>query len=165
VTLMKRLGLRPRRTVRVVLWTNEENGLAGGRAYREWIGEGIKNHVAAIEMDGGSEAPAGFGLGMAKGTAEQKAAALGKAREIAALLAGLNAGEMREGGGGADIGPLTREGVPGFGHLTRGGRYFEWHHTEADTLDKIDARDFRMNTAALAVLAYVLADMREPLVK
>ncbi len=64
VTLIKELGLRPRRTLRVVLWTNEENGLRGGRGYREWVGDDVSNHVAAIEMDGGAERPIGFGFGL-----------------------------------------------------------------------------------------------------
>jgi hypothetical protein len=68
---------------------------------------------------------------------------------------------MTKGGGGADIAPLMALGVPGFGHRTVGLRYFEWHHSDADTLDKIDPKEFRLNVASLAVLAYVLADMDE----
>jgi Zn-dependent M28 family amino/carboxypeptidase len=85
--------------------------------------------------------------------------ALLRAKQIGVLLEGIGAGEISKGGGGADIGPLMRDGVPGFGHRTVGQRYFEWHHSQADTLDKIDPRDFRLNVASLAVLAYVLADM------
>jgi hypothetical protein len=70
---------------------------------------------------------------------------------------------MTAGGGGADIGPIMGDGVPGIGHRTVGQRYFEWHHTDADTLDKIDKQDFRLNTAAMAVLGFVLADMPERL--
>ncbi len=161
--LIKRLGLQPRRTIRVVLWTNEENGLTGARAYREWVGEAVSQHVAAIEMDGGSERPRGFGLGVA-GTEEEQQRALELARQIGRLLDGIGAGEMVAGGGGADISPLMREGVPGFGLRTVGEHYFDWHHTEADTLDKISPQDFRLNVAALAVLAYVLADQPDRLV-
>jgi carboxypeptidase Q len=159
VVLMKKLGLRPRRTVRVVLWANEENGLAGANAYRQWAGDAVKNHVAAIEMDGGAERPVGFGLGMGNVSEEVWARALRRAQEIGALLEGIGAAEIRRGGGGADIGPLMRAGVPGLGHLTVGTHYFDWHHTEADTLDKVDPQEFRKNVAALAVMAYVLADM------
>jgi hypothetical protein len=159
VTLLKKLGLQPRRTVRVVFWANEENGLAGARAYREWIGDAIKKHVAAIEMDGGSERPIGFGFGASALSEQQSVRALESLRQIGALLDGIGAGLIRTGGGGADISPLTREGVPGLGHLTTGEHYMDWHHTPADTLDKVDPVEFRKNIAALAVMAYVLADM------
>lgn len=159
VTIMKKLGLKPRRTVRVVFWTNEENGLAGGRAYREWIGDAVKNHVAAIEMDGGAERPVGFGVSLPGAPDERSDRGLAAAREIGALLEGIGASTIRKGGGGADIGPISRAGVPSLGHLTTGEHYMDWHHTPADTLDKVDPVEFRKNIAALAVMAYVLADM------
>ncbi len=162
VSLLRRLDLRPRRTIRVVLWTNEENGLAGARAYREWIGDKISQHVAAIEMDGGSEKPVGFGFRVPEDDQRLEQAYL-KATQIAPLLDAIEAGQIMRGGGGADISPLTREGVPGFGLRTVGERYFDWHHTHADTLDKVDPHSFRLNVAALAILAYVLADMPERL--
>jgi carboxypeptidase Q len=163
VLLAKQLGLRPRRTLRVCLWTNEENGLRGGPAYRDWAGATVKNHVAAVEMDGGAEKPVGFGLAIMGAPPEVMARAMARMREIGALLRGIGAGEMTAGGGGADIGAIMREGVPGIGHRTVGQRYFEWHHTEADTLDKIDKQEFRLNIAAMAVLGFVLADMPERL--
>ena len=163
ILLAKQLGLRPRRTLRVCLWVNEENGLRGGAAYREWAGATVKNHVAAVEMDGGAEKPAGFGLSIQGASPEVMARAMTRMREIGVLLKGIGAGEMTAGGGGADIGPIMRDGVPGIGHRTVGQRYFEWHHTDADTLDKIDKQDFRLNTAAMAVLGFVLADMPERL--
>ncbi len=163
ILLAHQLGLRPRRTLRVCLWVNEENGLRGGAAYREWAGATVKNHVAAVEMDGGSEKPAGFGLSIQGASPEVLARAMARMREIGALLKGIGAGEITAGGGGADIGPIMRDGVPGIGHHTVGQRYFEWHHTDADTLDKIDKQDFRLNTAAMAVLGFVLADMPERL--
>lgn len=168
VALIQQLELAPRRTIRVVFWTNEENGSAGGRAYRELVGAAVHGHVAAIEMDGGSEAPVGFGLGINDASMAGDDATYERAFRLAAqigsLLDGLGAGSIFRGGGGADIGPLMRDGVPGFGLRTVGEHYFDWHHTEADTLDKIDANDFRRNVAALAVLAYVLADMPERLI-
>jgi carboxypeptidase Q len=163
VQLVKSLGLRPRRTLRVCLWTNEENGLRGGRAYREWAGESVRRHVAAIEMDGGAEKLRGFGLSIQGAGEASFDHALALMQEIAALMRPLGSVEIVRGGGGADIGPLMREGVPGIAHLTTGKRYFEWHHTEADTLDKIDRREFQEHVAALAVLGYVLADMEERL--
>lgn len=163
VQLVKSLGLRPRRTLRVCLWTNEENGLRGGRAYREWAGGAVRRHVAAIEMDGGAEKLRGFGLSIPGASDAALDHAVERLRGIAALMHPLGPVEILRGGGGADISPLMREGVPGIGHLTTGRRYFEWHHTEADTLDKIDRREFQEHIAALAVLGYVLADMPERL--
>lgn len=153
LVLMKKLGLRPRRTVRVVLFTNEENGLAGGYAYKDYIGDAVKNHVAAIEMDGGAERPLGFGL--AGGDPKQVALL----RQVGKLLDGIGAGQITLGGGGADIGPIMREGVPGLGLRTTAEHYFDWHHTHADTLDKVDPTEFKKCTAALAVMSYILADM------
>jgi hypothetical protein len=163
VVLAQKLGLRPRRTLRVCLWSDEEKLGRGGQAYREWAGPTVKNHVAAIEMDGGAERPVGFGLSIAGANEETTVRAMRRMQEIGALLKGINAGDMVRGGGGADIGPIMRDGVPGIGHRTVAQRYFEWHHTEADTLDKIDPQEFRLNVAALAVLGYVLADMEEKL--
>jgi hypothetical protein len=163
LTVLKRLGLVPRRTLRVVLWTNEENGLRGARAYREFLGDGVSGHVAAIEMDGGAERPIGFGLGLRSGTGDAADApyeeALSLLRPIGALLSSLEASEMTRGGGGADIGPLMAEGVPGLGLRTSGEHYFDWHHTEADTLDKVDPDNFRRAMSLLAVTGFVLADM------
>jgi Zn-dependent M28 family amino/carboxypeptidase len=163
VVLAQQLGLRPRRTLRVALWADEEKLGRGGEAYREWAGASVKNHVAAIEMDGGAERPVGFGLSVNGASEEVMVRAMRRMQEIGALLKGINAGEMTRGGGGADIGPIMRDGVPGIAHRTVGQRYFEWHHTEADTLDKIDPREFKLSVAALAVLGYVLADMPEKL--
>jgi len=163
VALIKKLGLRPRRTLRVVFFTNEENGLAGGRAYREWVGARVGNHVAAIEMDGGAEKPLGFGFGVAPGPQADRA--LAKAREIGRLLQSIGADSMTAGGGGGDIGPVMEAGVPGFGMNTVGVHYFDWHHTPSDTVDKIKPEEFQQNVAALAVLSYVLADMPDRLIE
>jgi hypothetical protein len=157
--LIYSVGLHPRRTLRVVFWTNEENGGAGGQAYREWAGDAVKNHVAAIEMDGGAERPLGFGL-TSNGDMQ---AMLAKAAEIGSLLKRIDAGSVQSGGGGADIAPLMHDGVPGLAVRTVGTRYFEWHHTRADTVDKVNLEDLRANIAAMAVMAYVLADMPESL--
>jgi carboxypeptidase Q len=152
LALMKKLGLQPRRTLRVAFWVNEENGGRGGEAYRQFVGDQIRNHVAAIEMDGGAEAPVGFGAGVDQKSHEMLLAA-------AKLLERVGATEITPGGGGSDIDPLVRDGVAGFAERTVGTHYFDWHHTEADTLDKVDPEDFRKNVAALAVMSYVLADM------
>jgi len=166
--LMKQLGLRPRRTVRVVLWTNEENGLRGGNAYRDSLGARVAGHVAAIETDGGVERVVGFDVGVLRvGTdstdAARVAAATARLNAIAPLLAGLGADSIGPGGGGADIGPLMRMGVPGIAHRTTMEHYFDWHHTHSDMLDKVDPIELRKNVAALAVMVYALAEMPERL--
>jgi len=154
--LMKKLDLRPRRTLRVVFWTNEENGGAGGRAYREMVDGDIKHYVAAIEMDGGAEKPSGFGI-------SPGGAGLAQLKEIGPLLTPIGADTIREGGGGADIAPLMHDGVPGLALFTVGQHYFDWHHTRTDTVDKINPQDFRQCIAAMAVVSYVIADMPERL--
>ncbi|HLK66160.1 MAG TPA: M20/M25/M40 family metallo-hydrolase [Bryobacteraceae bacterium] len=152
VALMKKLGLTPRRTIRVAFWVNEENGGRGGEAYRAFVGDQIKQHVAAIEMDGGAEAPVGFGAAVDPPSQELL-------RQIAKLLDRVGAGDINNEGGGSDIAPLMRDGVPGLGERTVGTHYFDWHHTDADTLDKVNPEEFRKNMAALAVMGYALADM------
>ncbi len=178
VALIKKLGLQPRRTIRVVFWVNEENGGRGGEAYRAWVGDAVKNHVAAIEMDGGAEAPRGFGYGAGgfggrgrgRGGPTVNAAvnpardnSMTMLKQIGKLLERIDAGEIGGGGGGSDIEPLTRDGVPALGERSVGTHYFDWHHTETDTLDKVDLNDFRKSVAALAVMSYILADMPEKL--
>ncbi len=153
--LIKKLGLQPRRTLRVVFWTNEENGGAGGKAYREWIGDALKNHVAAIEMDGGAEKPVGFGISAGANTQ----AMLSKLKDVGALLNRVGASSIQPGGGGADISPLMRAGVPGLALRTVGTHYFDWHHSQADTSDKVNPDELRQNIAAMAVMAYILADL------
>jgi Zn-dependent M28 family amino/carboxypeptidase len=160
--LMNKLRLKPRRTIRVVFWTNEENGLAGGKAYRDWAGASFAKHVAAIEMDGGAEKPVGFGFG-APSSDTSVDDGMARLQEIGKLLERLGAGEIHRGGGGADISPLTRDGVPSLGLITVGTHYFDWHHTDADTVDKIKPEELRLNIAAMAVMSYVLADMPERL--
>ena len=168
VRLIRALGLRPRRTVRCVLWVNEENGTRGGLAYADSLGGRLSSHVAAIESDGGVERPVGFdvsvcSLGTGVLDSVRTAAAVARAQEIGRLLAGLGADRIRAGGGGTDIDPLVKRGVPGIGHRTVGEHYFDWHHSPADVLDKVDPVELRKNVAALAVLVYVLADMPDTL--
>jgi carboxypeptidase Q len=154
--ILKQLGLRARRTLRVVLWTNEENGARGGKAYSDAHAKEVEKHVLAIEADAGIFKPRGFGF-------SGNDAAFGTARAIGALLAPIGADTVSRGGGGVDISPLTRSGIPGAGLNVEGSRYFWYHHSPADTVDKIDARDFAHCAAALAVFAFVAADLPERL--
>ena len=178
VNVIKKSGLKPKRTIRVVFWVNEENGGAGGKAYRAALTSAeLANHVAAIEMDGGAEQPIGYGYGAGGGRRARPGQPLAAApepnadeahsmtmlRDIASLLTPVGADTIRQGGGGSDIAPLLADGVPGLGEATTGAHYFDWHHTEADTLDKVNPEDFRKNVASLAVMTYVLADMPERL--
>jgi Zn-dependent M28 family amino/carboxypeptidase len=153
LALMKKLDLQPRRTIRVAFWVNEENGSRGGDAYRDWVGDQLSNHVAAVEMDGGAETPLGFGAAV---TGAADMALLG---QIGRLLDPIGAGGIDGQGGGEDIRPLMTAGVPGLAEHAAGTHYFDWHHTEADTLDKVNPEDFRKSVAAMAVMGYVLADM------
>jgi carboxypeptidase Q len=154
--LMKRLDLRPRRTVRVVLWTNEENGLRGGLAYRDRYKDQLANHVLMLESDSGVFTPTGFGFSGSD-------AARARVKEIAGLLSGIGAHRIGFSGGGADIGPSVQAAnIPAMS-LEVDGNYFLIHHTPADTVDKIDAGDMSRAAAAIAVMAYVVADMPERL--
>jgi carboxypeptidase Q len=154
--LMKKLGLRPRRTVRVVLFTNEENGLRGGADYRDRYRDQLASHVLMFESDSGVFKPTGFGF---SGTDSARKTI----REIATLLHGIGADTIGANGGGADIGPSVQAAnIPALS-LDVGGDYFLVHHTPADTVDKIDPRDMSTAAAAIAVMAYVVAEMPERL--
>lgn len=155
--LMKRLGLRPRRTVRVVLWTNEEHGLAGANAYAERYAATAKNHVLALEADSGVFAPATLGF------SGSLAARLVMA-QIGTLLTPLGLQDIGSGGGGADIGPIVQAGnVPALAYLGDPARYFVIHHTAADTVDRIAPDEVSKAAAAIAVVSYAAAEMRERL--
>jgi carboxypeptidase Q len=156
VRLLKQLGLTPRRTIRAVGWTNEENGGRGGAAYRDAHRDELAKHVAAIESDGGTFKFRGFGF-----TGSDSAFTI--VDQISKLFAPLGVDSASRGGGGADIGPIMALGVPGMGHQVDGTRYFWYHHTEADNVDKIDPRELGENVAAMAIMAYILADLPEPL--
>ena len=153
VRLLKNLNLRPRRTIRVVLFTNEENGLRGGNAYRDAHRAELQNHDVAIETDSGVYRPLGFGV-----AASATPQALADIREILSLLAGIGADRITGEGGGADIGPVMPEGVLGMGLSVDGTHYFDIHHTEADTVDKVDPRELALCVATMAVMAYAVAD-------
>jgi carboxypeptidase Q len=156
VKLLKRLGLKPKRTIRVVGWTNEENGSKGGQGYRDAHRAEVEKHVLAIESDGGVFKPQGFGF-------TGSDAAYEILKEIGTLLNRIESGNISKGGGGADIGPIMQLGVPGMGLLVDGTKYFWYHHTEADTVDKLDAHEMALCVATMAVMAYVVADKEETL--
>ena len=164
VRLLAETGLRPRRTVRVVMWTNEENGLRGATAYRDSLGADVSHVQLALESDSGVFAPVGFGYTGAEPGREMLAARVEPLiRDL--LMQDSDAGPagITDGGGGADIGPMMRDGVPGLSLRTDNGLYFVYHHTPADTVDKLDPGHVARAVAATAVLAYVAAEMPERL--
>ena len=148
--LLKEMNLRPRRTIRAVLFMNEENGSRGALQYAK--DHGKEKHIAAIETDAGGAAPTGFTTTL-KGDA--LAALEGRTKPLAAVSS--NRFEVAEEAG-ADIGPLTEAGVPGFGLVPEPLHYFDYHHTNADTLDKVDPKELAQDTAAIAALAWILAE-------
>ena len=151
--LLAKVKPAPRRTVRVVLFANEENGLRGARAYAEAHAAELGNHVAALEMDAGGFRPLGVVLKTGPG---------GEALVKPWLrpLEALGAGNILPGdAGGADLSPLIPARVPFVGVRVDGARYFDVHHTHADTLDKVDPKDLAQSTAAVTWVAYVLAEM------
>jgi hypothetical protein len=156
--LVQKLHLRPKRTIRVIAWMNEENGLAGGKTYAKDHEKEIANHFAAMETDGG----AGHPLGANYAT---KTEAKGFFEPVAKILQSSGAGifNFTEHAGGADVGPLTRLGVPGFNPIQDSRFYFNYHHTAADTLDKIVPQELAENAAVVAVTAYALANLEKPL--
>jgi carboxypeptidase Q len=156
VRLLKRLGLVPRRTIRVVGWTNEENGTRGGDGYRDRHAAELDDHLLAIESDGGVFRPEGFGF-----SGGDSARAM--VRDIARLLHPIAADSIWPQGGGTDIEPIMTRGVPGMGLQVEGAKYFWFHHSNGDTVDKLDAREMAQCVAAMAIMAYVVADMPERL--
>jgi carboxypeptidase Q len=147
---------RPKRTIRVVLFASEELGGHAGKAYLETHRGELSRHVAALESDSGCFAPAGFSV---KGTA----GAIGRVAQLAAPLASLGASSVTAGGAGVDIGPIVDEGVPGIGHRVHDDGYFDYHHSPADTLDKVNPEELAANVAAVAGLLWGLADEDEAL--
>ena len=154
--LFQKLHLRPKRTLRVIAWMNEENGLAGGKTYAKNHQQEIANHFAAMETDGG----AGHPLGINYAT---KPEAKSFFEPVAQILRKSGAGILNLAEHpGADISPLTKLGVPGFSPIQDGRTYFNYHHTAADTLDKIVPQELAENAAVVAVTAYALANLEKP---
>jgi len=155
---LQRLHIRPRRTLRVIAWMDEENGGGGHDAYGKTHAAEMPNHIAAVESDAGAGHPLGFSLRMS-------AAAQASLRPLVEVLAPVGATVLRPTSvsPGSDIEPLVDAGVPGIGIIQDGRKYFDYHHTPADTLDKVDPQELRENAAAMAVMGYALAATPEPL--
>src|SRR6185436_15476095 len=152
--LLKELGIQPKRTIRGVLFMNEENGLRGGHRYFDNAAkrEEVHKHIAAIETDAGAAPPVAF-------ITTLEGAALERIQSRARVLSRIAPIQFTSSKHtGADTSPLTDAGVPGFGLVPDPRHYFDFHHTPADTLDKVDPKALAQNTAALAVLAWVIAE-------
>lgn len=155
--LLKQLRLRPKRTLRVIAWMNEENGLMGARTYQENHKGDMANHFAAIESDLGAGHPMGF---FARGNPE----ILTLLQPLAVILQSQGAGIARLAQEtGADISLLGAAGVPTFAPIQDSRTYFNYHHTAADTLDKVNPKELQENCAVVAALAYTLASMPQSL--
>jgi Zn-dependent M28 family amino/carboxypeptidase len=155
--LIKQLKLRPARTVRIIAWMNEENGLMGGKSYAREHASEMADHFAAIESDLGAGHPLGFYV-------DARPEALPLLANISTVLQSSGAGLIQfTTGVGADISPLAAAGVPTFAPWQDTRTYFNYHHTAADTLDKVSPRELGENAAVMAVLAYALANLPQPL--
>jgi carboxypeptidase Q len=158
IEVLNRLQLHPRRTIRFVAWTNEENGSRGSEAYAKSVAGAMQTQFAAIESDLG----AGAVLGISAAVTPES---LVRLQPVVRALAPIGATVLQRTDGelGSDIGELQRAGVPGFAPLLDTRHYFDYHHTAADTLDKVDPENLKSQVAALAVLAYYLAEMPDTL--
>jgi len=149
--LLREIGVKPKRTIRAVLFMNEENGSRGGRAYADAPGRRAERHIAAIESDGGGFTPRGFGV-------QGDSTLLRRVLRWQPLFDAINAGTIRPGYGGVDVSPIIDSGAAGFGLIVDHHRYFDYHHSDNDTLDKVHPRELEMGAIVEALLCYLLAN-------
>ena len=156
--ILQKLHLRPKRTLRVIAWMDEESGGSGSQTYSKDYSAEFPRHVAAIESDAGAAHPLGFDVKMTVHATELL-------RPVIAILQSFGATALHFSSypPGADIAAMSEAGVPALGILQDGRTYFHYHHTAADTLDKIVPAELRENAAAMAVMGYALASMKDPL--
>jgi carboxypeptidase Q len=155
--LIQKLHFKPKRTIRMIAWMNEENGSAGSKQYAKDHEKDWAKHFAALETDGGAGHPLGVNI---KGKPELK----NMLAPVAAILQESGAGMLNlVEHCGADIEPLEKAGVPAFSPIQDSRFYFNYHHTAADTLDKIVPKELAENSAVVAVVAYALANAQQAL--
>ncbi len=147
--LFKELGIKPKRTLRAVMFMNEENGLRGGLKYAEVAKATKENHIAAIESDEGGFTPRGF-------TMTAPDAVKNKIKSWKPMLEAYGLTDFDHPGGGADIGPMASLGTALIGYLPDSQRYFDYHHTPVDTIDKVNKRELEMGAAAMAALVFLM---------
>ncbi len=146
----KALGHKPKRTIRFVLFANEENGLRGGTKYADEAKAKGEKHIFALESDAGGFTPRGFGFTVSD-------AQFQKAMQWQPLLAPYGASELSKGGGGADIGPLNRtQGTPIAGLQPDSQRYFDYHHARNDTFEAVNKRELELGALNMAALIYLV---------
>ncbi len=150
LSLIRRLNLAPKRTIRAVMFMNEENGLRGGKAYAVAPERSAEKHIAMIESDRGGFAPRGISV-------QADSLMLERVRQWRSLFEELNAGRIEKGGSGADVSAMVGKGVPGFGLDVENHRYFDYHHSANDTIDKVNPRELEMGAIVMAMLCYLLA--------
>lgn len=149
--LLKKIGVKPKRTIRAVMFMNEENGTRGGNAYPVAPERKGERHIAAFESDAGGHAPRGFNV---KGDSTLLARVL----RWKPLFDMLDAGKINIGYAGVDIDPLVNTGVPGFGLVPENHRYFDYHHSDNDTIDKVNPRELEMGAIVAALLSYLISE-------
>ncbi|WP_026308714.1 M28 family peptidase [Spirosoma spitsbergense] len=147
--IMKALGIKPKRTIRAVMFMNEENGLRGGVQYADLAKKNNEKHIAAVESDNGGFTPRGFGI---VGKPEQRE----KIMAWKPLLSPYGLAEIGPGGGGADIGPLAQTGTVLLGFKPDSQRYFDYHHTTVDRFEAVSQRELELGAASMAAIVYLL---------
>lgn len=151
IRTFKALGIRPKRTVRTVLFMNEENGVKGGYAYADSATHSREHHIMAIESDAGGFSPRGFGLEMPEDKKK-------KIRFYAPLFMPYGVYDFSQEEGGVDITPLGRQGVPMAGLLPDPQRYFDLHHTNSDVFEAVNHRELKLGAAVMTGLVYLVSE-------
>jgi hypothetical protein len=149
--VFKELGIRPKRTIRAVLYMNEENGLRGAKRYAELAKENNEYHILAIESDAGGATPYGFSMEMEKAKRD-------KVKSWASLFMPYNVFSFDKHGGGADIGPMKRLfGTPVMGLMPDSQRYFDMHHSDNDVFENVHRRELSLGAIAMAHMVYLVS--------
>ncbi len=149
--LFKALNIKPKRTIRAVLFMNEENGLRGGKKYAELAKKNGENHIAAIESDAGGFTPRGFGI-------SANASDIEKVQRWNHIFEDYDLLRIEKGWGGADITPLKEQGTVLIGYRPDSQRYFDYHHSSIDTFDKVNKRELELGAASIATLLYFISE-------
>lgn len=150
LNLIKKLGLKPKRTIRAVMFMNEENGARGGKAYPVASERAGERQIAAIESDRGGFAPRGFTV--------TDSLVLKRVQQWTPLFERLNAGRIMSGGSGVDVGPTVERGAAGFGLDVESHRYFDYHHSDNDSIDKVNPRELELGAIVEALLCYLISE-------
>ena len=151
INILKKLHLRPKKTIRAVLFMNEENGNRGGKAYPVAVTRQGEKQIAAIESDRGGFMPLGFSF-------QGDSLLFEKISRWGAVFEEMGMGKIEKGYSGVDVSPTVQQGVPGFGLLVESQRYFDYHHSDNDTIDKVNPRELELGAVAEALLCYLISE-------